>query len=326
MAKLLVIGPGAIGAWCAATIGGTHDVHLGVRSESQQQTLQAQGVIADGSRGKHRLLEVLIPEDAPRASYDAVLLATKCADAAPALQSWAAHILDAPVVSLQNGLMHSSLAPHVRGTLHDAVVCFPATLLGTGHTQRTGPGGFIIGAEAPSALDVLAEAGPLARSTNLVGAKWTKLVINSCITGLGAISGTGLGGLLQSRRVRELFLQLVAQGHAVGRASGIDFAPVQRFRPALFDTNGPMPGAVQHLALRVLGRKYRDHRSSSLQSIERGRASEVPYLNGRISEEGRRHGIATPTHDAVVAIDAAIAAGRAAPSMELLETLEVPRA
>jgi ketopantoate reductase len=50
----------------------------------------------------------------------------------------------------------------------------------------------------------------------------------------------------------------------------------------------------------VIGFKYRRIKSSSLQSLERGRKTEVEYLNGYTCAQGRQHGVPTPINDAVV--------------------------
>jgi 2-dehydropantoate 2-reductase len=56
----------------------------------------------------------------------------------------------------------------------------------------------------------------------------------------------------------------------------------------------------RHLFIRAIGFKYRRIKSSSLQSLERGRKTEIDYLNGYICDRGREHGVPTPLNDAVV--------------------------
>jgi 2-dehydropantoate 2-reductase len=49
----------------------------------------------------------------------------------------------------------------------------------------------------------------------------------------------------------------------------------------------------------MIGFKYRRIKSSSLQSIERGRRAEIDFLNGYICDHGSRHRVPTPVNDAV---------------------------
>ena len=50
----------------------------------------------------------------------------------------------------------------------------------------------------------------------------------------------------------------------------------------------------------VIGFKYRRLKSSSLQSLRRGRPTEVDYLNGYIVRKGQAAGVPVPVNTAVV--------------------------
>ena len=58
----------------------------------------------------------------------------------------------------------------------------------------------------------------------------------------------------------------------------------------------------RYLTIRVIGFKYRRIKSSSLQSLERGRRTEIDYLNGYICEKGQAFGVPTPSNTAVRAM------------------------
>jgi 2-dehydropantoate 2-reductase len=66
----------------------------------------------------------------------------------------------------------------------------------------------------------------------------------------------------------------------------------------------------RHLMIRAIGFKYRRIRSSSLQSLERGRPTEIDYLNGYICERGRKHGVPTPVNAAIVRMVKEIESGK----------------
>lgn len=53
---------------------------------------------------------------------------------------------------------------------------------------------------------------------------------------------------------------------------------------------------VRNLFIEVIGMKYRKLKSSSLQSLEHGRKTEVDIYNGYITSKGRELGIATPVN------------------------------
>jgi 2-dehydropantoate 2-reductase len=112
----------------------------------------------------------------------------------------------------------------------------------------------------------------------MLGVKWTKLLVNSCISTLGVATGQELGVLLRAPAAQRTFLRVVEEGFAAGRADGVRFEPVSGFRPRMFAAR--VPG--RRLLLSAVARRYRRHRSSSLQSLERGRQTEVDYLNGHV--------------------------------------------
>ena len=56
----------------------------------------------------------------------------------------------------------------------------------------------------------------------------------------------------------------------------------------------------QHLLIRIVGLKYRRLKSSSLQSLERGKETEIDDLNGFICRQGKKFNVPTPINDLVV--------------------------
>lgn len=336
----LVIGPGAIGAYAAARLSALgHPVMVACRTSRTADEIAARGVVAESFRGDRSVGEVgaLVTPEELMQDPDMVLLATKCNDAAQALATWLPHLADeTPVVGLQNGIMVDILGPLAEGRFIDAVVDFPATHVAKGHSAQTGPGGFLVGAwdtpDGPTAVPVqvrraaalLDQVAPTTTTTNIEGAKWTKLIINSCITSLGVIAGVPLGELLRQRAARAAFIRIVTEGDAVGRSSGVRFETIQRFHPTRFAAppgTSRVKEAMLHQLLKLLASRHRRHRSSSLQSLERGGRTEVDFLNGVIVRRGRAHGIDTPVNAAVVEKVHDIEGGHAEPGIARLAAL-----
>ncbi len=328
---VVVVGPGAVGVLIAARLAAAGTKVLLAARDAAGAKLLAAGVSVQGPEGTSVAAKVPVvtrPRDLPAAPR-MLVLATKCADAEAALQAWLPSLdEDAPVVALQNGVMGDRLAP-LAGDRHvECTVSFPATLAGPGRSVQTGPGGFHVGPwpragprddpkEFRKVAEVLAEAAPVTASANMQGVKWTKLAINNCITSLGVLTGQELGPLLARRDARQAFLRIVEETYAAGRADGVRFEAVSGFRPGLFGRRLPGRDAL----VRLVGRKYRRHRSSSLQSLERGRRTEVDWLNGHVVATARRHGLEAPVNAAVVDLAHAIEEGRAKPGPEHLAAL-----
>lgn len=329
---VLVVGPGAIGALVAARLkaAGT-EVVVACRTRAAEADLRKRGVVAlgpDGSRIEAWPTVVSEPAQLRQAPCMAVL-ATKCQAAEAALASWLPSLADdAPVVAMQNGVMGDALAALAGDRLVECTVAFPATLVEPGVSRQTGPGHFIVGpwprprprddpAAYKAVAEVLADAAPVHASGNMLGVKWSKLLVNSCISSLGVATGQELGDLLRDRHARQAFLRIVEEGHAAGKADGVRFEAVAGFRPGLFAARMPGRGAL----LSIVAAKYRRHRSSSLQSLERGQRTEVDYLNGHIVAVARRHGLDAPVNRALVSLVHRIELGDARPSPAHLEAL-----
>lgn len=62
-------------------------------------------------------------------------------------------------------------------------------------------------------------------------------------------------------------------------------------------------------------------RPSLLQDVMRGRRTEVQYLNGYVSEQGRKVGIPTPFNDKVVELITAVPPGTLKPGPKHLDPL-----
>jgi 2-dehydropantoate 2-reductase len=60
---------------------------------------------------------------------------------------------------------------------------------------------------------------------------------------------------------------------------------------------GLFSGMKRHLVIRVIGLKYRNLKSSSLQSLERGHKTEVENYNGYIASKGKQLGVPTPVNE-----------------------------
>ena len=64
-----------------------------------------------------------------------------------------------------------------------------------------------------------------------------------------------------------------------------------------FVAPGAFAGFRRHLTIRVIGHKYRKHKSSSLQSLKRGRKTEIKNYNGYIASKGLEFNIPTPVNE-----------------------------
>lgn len=217
---------------------------------------------------------------------------------------------DSVVVSLQNGICEDYL---IRETGHERVVgCvvgWGATVHGPGELEKTSGGDFIIGSmdgrqvnHFAFVAEALRTTAPVTVSDNVRGWLYSKLIINSCITTLGAICGMNLGAMLGIRKIRNIFIQVIREAVMVGRLIGIK---IEKYAGKLdfyefADSKGVLARLKKHLMIRIIGFKYRHLKSSSLQSLETGRKTEITQLNGYITAKAEEKHMETPLNSYLV--------------------------
>jgi len=211
------------------------------------------------------------------------------------------------VVSMQNGICGDMLAEVVGEQRTIAcVVGFGSTMLEPGKIDMTSGGELVIGnwlrgpdRELEELSTILNHVVETRITSKIFQELYSKMIINSCITTLGAISGQFLGDMLASRLSRNLFIQVIREALAVADAMKIIVPPgaAGKLDYYKFLATGPFSGFKRHLTIRVIGMKYRKLKSSSLQSLKRGRKTEVANYNGYIAAKGKELGVPAPVNE-----------------------------
>ena len=264
--------------------------------------------------------ELTLSEDpAIFADVSAVLVTVKSADTADMADIIARHAPDdAVIVSLQNGVGNTAvLRQRLPGRrVLAAMVPFNVVAPGEGRFHRATSGDIIVEQDDADTAGRLSVPGLKMRATgNIAGVQWGKLLVN-LNNALNALSGLPLRGQLADRRWRRLLADQVAEGLAAIRAGGI--APVSptpvpsSWTPSLLR----LPDPIFQL---LLGRTMKidpEARSSMSEDLQRGRRTEIDYLQGIVVELAERHGLDVPLSRRVVAlVKNAEAAGQGSPGL-----------
>jgi 2-dehydropantoate 2-reductase len=353
--RILVVGCGGIGGVVAGHLFEQgHDVTALTTNALIADAINAGGfrLRGEGSPGVVRGRAVTaLPKSA--APFDYILLATQPPQVEEAARSVLPHLgFNGAMVCFQNGLCEERIAA-ITGpdrTL-GAIVAWGASMVDPGVYDRTSAGGFVIGRmpvksaaiegdsgshapfRSPLADDpridelarILEAVGPTTTTTNLAGARWSKLAINCAISSLGTLGGDRLGVLMRHRHVRRLALEIMTETVAVARALEIRLEKVAGTLDldwiALTDSERVAAGSpglfAKHALLLAVGARYRRLRSSMLAAIERGRPPAVDFLNGEVITRGAALGIPTPINSAIRDQVFEIARGKATPGLDL---------
>lgn len=327
--RFLVVGCGGIGGIVAAHLFEQgHDVTALTRNVDIADAIENNGFVVRGDSSPGTVRGHAVRSIARgTAPFDFILLCTQ----PPQVEEAAREVLGflgprGAMVCFQNGLCEERVARIAGGerTL-GAIVAWGASMVEPGVYDRTSAGGFAIGrpdGAADDRLEPLSRAleaiGPVTVTSNLAGARWSKLAINCCISSLGTVGGDRLGTLMRKRHVRRLGLEIMTEVVEVARAQGIRLEKVAGTLDldwiALTAEERVAAGSAglvaKHALLLAVGARYRRLRSSMLSAIERGRPPAVDFLNGEVSTRGRELGVATPINAAIRDEVLAIAAGR----------------
>jgi 2-dehydropantoate 2-reductase len=320
--KILVVGAGAIGGISAAMMKlKGYDVTLLVKNREIADKISRWGLKISGIKGN--FLVKINTVDGPEAlsfSPDLVFHATKAYDLEKSL-STLLPILHSKsrVISMQNGICEP-LFEKVFGAERTigCVVGWGATMHEPDHLEMSSLGDFVIGTMdgrqdpmLPRIQEMLGAVLPVKISEDMVGYLYSKLIVNSAITSLGVVSGLPLGKMLSRCHFRRVFIAVMQEAMQVAEAMQIK---VEAYGGKLdyysfTGGNSLFDHFRRHAVIRIIGFKYRRLYSSGLQSIARGRPTEIDFLNGYIAEMGRKYQIATPINHRIIEIVKKIESG-----------------
>ena len=235
---------------------------------------------------------------------------------------------DGVIVTLQNGIPEPGVAEIVgpERTI-GCVVEWGATLSAPGECVLTSDpdslsfhmGGMpgIPAEKIAQVKGLLEKMCPVDVEDNLLGARWSKLLINATYSGLGTVIGGTFGDVTGNAAPRKIAVRCMKECIDVGRASGAVFAPVQgKDITKLFYYKTPLKRAFAELLVPIAMKKHGGIEPSMLQDLKKGKPCEIDAINGVVCDFGRKHGVPTPVNDRIVEVVKKEQAGERKPCME----------
>ncbi|MBM3957951.1 MAG: ketopantoate reductase family protein, partial [Gemmatimonadetes bacterium] len=315
--RIGIIGAGGIGS----IVGGMltragRDVTLVDQWPEHVEAVKRDGLRITGVMGEHvvpvRALHVheLQGVDEP---FDMVFVAVKSYDT-----DWAAMLMlphlapDGVMVSFQNGINDERVAAVAgRERTLGCVVAIGAAVYEPGVALCTNvePVGFKIGEldgddtrRIAELARIMGDVGPSEATTHLWVERWSKLAGNCMGNALTALAGYTYAEALRTPETRRIQVQVAAECVRVARAAGHEIKSVWGIPagPLLKAAGGRVVEEVETAMLALADRIGGAARASFLQDVLKGRRTEIEYLNGYVSAEGRRLGVPTPFNDATV--------------------------
>lgn len=319
---VVVIGAGGIGGITAAHASRAgFDVEIVDNMPGLSEKIRSEGIEVSGTMTPftEKITAYKSIHEVP-GKKDIILLATKATALCDIIEDIKTLMNETSVVvCMQNGVCEDYLSKNLgRNRVLGCVVGWGATVDAPARLQKTSMGDFVIGTlpgetvhHLDRVVEILQATAPVYITDNIKGSLYSKLIINSCITTLGAICGMTLGRMLAIRKIRNIFIEIIREAVQVGKKAGIQ---IEKYAGKLdfytFAENGSgISERIKHLKIRVIGMKYRKLKSSSLQSLQTGRKTEIDFLNGYIVEKGDEVEVNTPLNDLLVKLVKEIESG-----------------
>src|SRR5712692_7765259 len=133
-------------------------------------------------------------------------------------------------------------------------------------------------------------------TNNLWGERWSKLVANVMQNGLSACTGLGGGDMLKSDPIRRFSARVGSEAIRVGQALGYQLEEILHLPPETIARAGEGDEAAMRECdaqrFKDGDRSSAEQRPSMGQDVQKGRRTEIEFLNGLVVREGEKVGLA----------------------------------
>ncbi len=313
--RAVIIGAGSLGTIIGALMThGGRQVDLVDANEEHVAVLNRVGARITGE------MDLLVPVHAltpaqMSGQYDLVFLLNKQTANDAVLR----HLLpflhdDSIVCTLQNGIPEPRVATFVSAqrTIGGAVG-FGATWIGPGVSQLTTREeavrkfafeiGEIDGVTRPRLAQVqayLSCVGTTQILPDLLGIRWSKVLMNATFSGMSAALGCTFGEVMDDPRALRCIAFLADETVCAAHAAGHRMAPMQGEDFEQFLLTPSTEADAQTPLIERIWSQHRQLRASMLQDLEKGRDTEINFINGVVRDTGRQFAVATPFNDRVI--------------------------
>ena len=328
--KYAIYGAGALGTVLGAYIARAGvEIDLINRNEKHVSALKKDGAKIIGQANFTQKVNALLPSEMTE-QYDIIILMTKQRQNGEIVAFLKDHLKeDGALCTCQNGLPEPKIAEIIGNdrTLGCAIA-WGATFHGEGVSELTSSpdaltfslGAYGKGNRINDVKALFEKMGTVVIEENFIGARWSKLLINSAFSGLSAATGATFGEIAKNKRSRRVAQRIIKECIDVAKAASITMEPVQGHKiDKLFDYKSGFKRAVSFALIPMAMKKHGKLVSSMLQDLRQGKKCEIDFINGVVCEYGKKYSVATPFNDRTIALVKSIEEGALPISFENIE-------
>ncbi len=284
--KIIVLGAGAVGSSYGALLSKENEVTL-VGNRAHVDAINSKGLLVEGDvKGRFSVRAATVIGEIPLGSL--IILTTKAQDASRAVNEIKPLLKEDTVIfALQNGLKIKQVIRRSVGSRIEVVrglVLLAAEFLEPGKirlwngrtiVERTKTGEEIAAMLRQSGIEVTV-------TEDIENEEWSKFVTNCVINPLTAILRVR-NHEIDAQSLKTIRHRIVEECTQVGNAEGISFKSGLRA-----DVDSKICGYANF--------------SSMCQDVMKGKKTEIGFLNGKVVELAKKHGISTPVNETMVAL------------------------
>lgn len=329
--KILVLGIGALGGiFSFKLIENSFDCTLVTNNENITRAINENGIIYTNKGITKNQKATALTKMPENQKYDYIFLMMKTTAVAQVCQEIKTKSLlsaEGLIITIQNGDVYEFIKDFFPNQIVTCIIVWNAKMDGPGKYELLSPGKTIIG-DRTNTIDLTTisqilskiSPSPIEISTNIVGIIWSKLAMNCAMNPLSGISGLLAGDVLKSKQGQEVFLAVYRETVELSKKQHITLEKLYADPNILYipkKTNF-VKKFIKYTILKIAGRKFGKAKSSMLQDIERGKLTEIDYLNGYVSQKAKTYNFPTPINDKLTELIKAIEAKKLEPNPDNL--------
>lgn len=334
--KIILVGAGSIGGTTAVMLKEKgNDIEIVEANAVRAEKIRTEGITLTGALGDHtQKFTVYNNIDELDKMYDVCIIATKYFALGAVAEKMIPHVKpDGLFVSMQNGICTGILSDAVgKDKAVGVMIGFGATMLPNGDVNVTSGGELKIGrvngvvdAKINELAEVYKALLPTKAVNNIDAQLYSKLIINSCINSIAALTGQTVGVMLSKESAKDIFLEIAREATYVSKAMKLKvppYATVLNYNLLLI-SEAKWFKSLCKLIVNIVGKKFGDVRPSTLQSLDRGEKTEIDIFNGYIAKKGDEYGVPTPVNHQIWEFIHKIENGEEVSSMDNLDKIKL---
>lgn len=301
--NIAIIGAGAIGSLIGGILAGEgHDITL-IGNRDHMETIENDGLKIDGVKGNFKV--EIKTDTSLDFKPDMVFVAVKTQDVDTACHNIKDRVRGIPVVMMQNGIRSTTIASEIFGedSVISCILLLNARFTKPGHVTYIKEAPIIIGnrsSENMERLEILQllfnHVAKTVINNNIIGVQWSKLFINALGNSLDGMTGLTLGEYIDHTELRKIGIRILKEALRSVEKAGIKLEDLPGIPMSFFKYIIKLPTPIGAGILKRLMTSKSDDETmtSTLQSLKKGKKTEIDYINGEFVKLSEKSGLNAP--------------------------------